>query len=421
MEFGEDDGEAYTQTRRINLLINDTGFGSSVTASAVPTQSSTPVAPSRLYGKEARALHYKVAQHLLRKVLAMVVKELFPGDSSYLQNVTILTKIFWVRFCKKFHDSTSPTILDLYVLIFLAMRQLNQHPIYIDDFLRLLKTNKVPFINAATLIPASYLRQLNLAQRLFSANSIPINDLFHRKVGTLASVVAPINQWRTSLELFYPGAFKVFIDLKLQDAPCLLTLFHRIGHRITEGYFNSTWKNVTSLPETQYVALLHLVIKLYFAAAPDVPDLDKWIEFLSMTGSDIPCFNTKIHSMPFTSMIDMSKEKTSKYFDWIQNNLIPENRKLGDSVDIPQTTKKLYEIFSLSASEEPTEVRKSQVDFIQRKKNTLSPENILMLEEKLLGYLCVRFGLTRKTLVEATQRMELSFYKALKADDAIIR
>lgn len=173
MEFGEDDGEAYTQTRRINLLINDTGFGSSVTASAVPTQSSTPVAPSRLYGKEARALHYKVAQHLLRKVLAMVVKELFPGDSSYLQNVTILTKIFWVRFCKNFHDSTSPTILDLYVLIFLAMRQLNQHPIYIDDFLRLLKTNKVPFINAATLIPTSYLRQLNLAQRLFFSQFNP--------------------------------------------------------------------------------------------------------------------------------------------------------------------------------------------------------------------------------------------------------
>lgn len=422
VEFAEDDGDAYTQTRRINLLINDTGFGSSVSTSAVPTQASTPTLLSRLYGKDARALHYKAAQHVLQKIVPLVVKEFYPADPLFLQNVSLLTKVFWVRFCKRFHEVTSPTTLDLYVLIYLAMRQVNQHPIYVDDFLSLLRHNKTPYLNAASLIPQHYLRQTNLAVRLFSASSIPINNHFYLKIALLALVVAPIELWKTPLEHFYPGAFRVFTDLSFKDAPRLLTMFHRIGFRITEGTFLSTWKQHSTLPETQYVALLALIIKIYFTAAPEVPQLEQWKQRLKEQSSCIPCFDTQHHSMNISTALDMSSDDTSRYFDWIQSNLIPDSRKQADNDEVLLTTKKLYKIFPLDEIDDTAELFSAPSEsLIDLTKNTLTVQDILSMEESLIDYFNTRFGFTNKTLTEAVERMEKRFYKTLKADGAIIK
>lgn len=419
MEFGEDDGENYTQTRRINLLINDTGFGSSVSASAVPTQSSTPLELSRLYGKDARSLHFKIGQLILQKLVPMVLKELYPGDLLFQHNVALLTKTFWVRYCKKSYNHTSPTILDLYVLVYLAMKQLDQHPVYVDDFLSLLRRNKTPYVNGATLVPKSYLRQTNLATRLFSASSIPMDNQFYLKVAQLALMVAPLDLWKTSLELFYPGAFRVFTDLSFEDAPRLLTMFHRIGHRVTGGKVLSSWKQYNTLPETQFVALLVLIIKIYFTAAPEVPQMDEWIAHLKGQADSIPCFDTKHHSMSLSSALDLSTEDTSKYFDWIQSNLIPESRRT-ENEDLPLTSRKLYNLFPLEDAEVPEETPPAK-SLTKLVKNTLTTHQILLISEHLQKYLCVRFGLTNKTLTEAIERLEFKFYRALKADGAIIK
>ncbi|PSK40748.1 hypothetical protein C7M61_000400 [Candidozyma pseudohaemuli] len=419
VEFGDDDGENYTQTRRINLLINDTGFGSSVSTSAVPTQPSTPLEKVRLYGKEARSLHFKIGQLVLQKIIPMILKELVPGDQLFQQNVALLTKIFWVRYCKKAFDLKSPTILDLYVLVYLAMRQLNQHPVYVDDFLSLLRHNKTPFINGSSLIPQSFIQQSNLATRLFSASSIPIDNQFYLKIVQLALIVAPAELWKTPLEVFYPGAFRVFTDLSFKDAPRLLTMFHRIGFRVTEGQLSSSWKQHSTLPETQYVALLVLVIKIYFTAAPEVPSHEEWLARLKNNTTNIPCFDTKHHSMSIKSALDMSTEDTSQYFDWIQSNLIPENR-ITQNDDLPLTTRKLYKIFSLDEPQSREELpwADNPLDLV---KNTLTTQQIVLISEQLQSYFCVRFGLTSKTLSEATERVEFKFYKTLKADGAIIK
>lgn len=419
MEFGEDDGENYTQTRRINLLINDTGFGSSVSASAVPTQSSTPLEQSRLYGKDARSLHFKIGQLILQKLVTMVLKELCPGDLLFQHNVALLTKTFWVRYCKKSYNHTSPTILDLYVLIYLAMKQLDQHPVYVDDFLSLLQRNKTPYINGATLVPKSLLRQTNLATRLFSASSIPMDNQFNLKIAQLALVVAPLGVWKTSLELFYPGAFRVFTDLSFKDAPRLLTMFHRIGFRVTGSKVLSSWRQHNTLPETQFVALLVLIIKIYFTAASEVPQIDAWIAHLEAQADNIPCFDTKHHSMSLSSALALSAEDTSKYFDWIQSNLIPESRRT-ENEDLPLTSRKLYNIFPLE-DVEVAEKMPAPRPFTRLVKNTLTAHQILLISEHLQKYLCTRFGLKHKTLFEAIERVELKLYRALKADGAIIK
>lgn len=421
VEFGEDDGEAYTQTRRINLLINDTGFGSSVSTSALPSLSLTPTIPSRLYGRDARALYYKASQHILQKLLPLLAKELCPGDHEFLHNASLLTKVFWVRYCKKFHELTSPTILDLYVLIFLAMRKLNQHPVYVDDFIALIRKNKVPYINGASLVPASYLRQLHLAKNRLSGTSIPIDNQFYLRLILLALVVGTTEDWRTPLDYFYPGAFRVFIDLRFRDTPCLLTMFHRIGHRITDGRFQALWINFMFTPETQYVALLLLVIKVYFASAPEVPQLEEWILLMRKQYSEIPCFDDKHHKMDTMAVLDLSKEETAKYFDWIRNNLIPENRKLAEADEIPMTTKKLYKIFPIDESLSFTEDNSSQKPtFVALVKNTLTALEIWKMEDELRKYFCFRFGYSYQSLQEAYERLDKKFYRVLRSDGAVI-
>lgn len=408
-EFDDDDGDLYVQTRRLNILLTDTGFGSSA-ARASPAAVSTAAA-KRLYGHSGKIHLLKCLQYVLKKVTPRVVRLLYPYlQTAHIDDLTrelmLVVKLLWVRCVSKALAGASLRLADVYVVIYLGLRQLNRYPVYVEDMISILKQNKVPYISALQLLPKDMLLILSPATVGQLTNSaIPVDDIFYNQLGRLAVLIAPAQFWHTLAEYFYANAFTLFADLHL-DAPTLIVVYHRISrsNRLFQHVLKSS--GPLGFPDGRCIGLMYLTIKLYFVSSPVVVDIDQWMLWIS-NSLRMPFADHRHHHMDIKALLSLSDEQTNNYCDWVQDNLLSWKDKEVESESSMQS--RLYKIFKYDeelvgqheSSEVPFELPKRKNIAgppFRSVRNALNSEHVAKVEKELGRYFCLRYGLKQRSL-----------------------
>lgn len=431
-EFDDDDGDLYTQTRRLNILLTDTGFGASAARAAEVALSAA--AAKRLYGRSGKIHLLKCLQYVLKTVSPQMVDLLYPElekeDLDKLKrDLTIVTKFMWVRCMERALEGAVVRLADLYALIFLAIRLLNSYPVYVDDVVAILRENKVPYISALLLLSKNMRLLLSSATTGQLTNSaVPVDDAFYYHVGKVAAMVAPAKYWSISVRYFYPNAFSLFADLEL-DAPKLMVVFHRIVSRVSRGQLRVLRMGPSGFPDGKYLGMMYLIVKLYFVGSPTVVDFRSWLPWLQSQGPSLPCFKDSHHGMDSHTLLDLTDEQTDNYCNWIYDNLLAE--KHDESVEnVSPMESRLYKIFtykrenvSTKASEEipmemPREKATAKPPFA-RVINDLDLSHVSEMETHLRSYFCTRYGLKSKTFDELVETAESQLMGLVRADEII--
>lgn len=419
-EFDDDDGDLYTQTRRLNILLTDTGFGASATKNS--QKSSSKEEAKRLYGRSGKIHLLRCLQYVLKLVTPQVVDLLYPDMDKqdmdkFKRDLMLAVKFMWVRCMEKALAGAVLRLAHLYGLIFLAIRQLNYHPVYVDDMVAILRENKVPYISALRILPKDMSLHLSAATTSQLTNTrMPVHDGFYINISKVAAMVAPAKFWSISVEYFYPNVFSLFTDLEL-DAPTLLVVFHRIVSRISGGTLHLRYFTVLSdFPDQKYIGMMYLVIKLYFVGSPTVVDFNSWLSWLQNQGPSLPFFKHRYHEMDPQTLLDLTDEQTNKYCNWIYDNFLTGKHE-EDLENATPMESRLYRIFqykrenvSSRVSEEiPLEMpRKKPTDQppLARVNNDLDVSQVSKMEPHLRSYFCVRYGIKSKSFDELVQTAE---------------
>lgn len=419
LDIEDDDGEQYTQTRRLNIQFTETAFGSQATSRSTATLGIlSEKGAQRLYGSEGRALHYKCLQHILRAITPKVIRHLYKdyGETavnSLIMSIDPVLKLLWVRLVRKVYITSRPGLIELYVLIYLALRQLNRYPVFVDQYLDMLKKNKVPTINAMTLLLPEMKKALPTGiSKLFAILVMPLNDAFYGLLAKWSTQLSLLSVCTTPLDYSYAIAFKLLADLRLPHAPQLLVIYHALAMEVTGGLFRQhAWYAISSVPEIQIVGLVQYVIRLYFLASPEIVDTSQWLAWLSKD-EEIPCFNDKTQHMTTEEIMGLSKGKISNYLDWVFENLVPDRYKDPENNDLSVMEKKLDRIFTFQKSEQPPQTTVSNLPF-PAVKNNLSTSQRGEVETQIEKFLCSRFSLSPSMLNSMREKIESNLYQKI--------
>lgn len=430
-EFDDDDGEQYVQTRRLNILLTDTGFGASASQATEKARSANT---KRLYGRSGKIHLLRCLQYVLKTVTPKVVDLLYPDMEQrrkdiFKRDLTVVIKLMWVRCMEKVLAGAGVRLADLYPLIFLAIRLLNTYPVYVDDMLAILRENKVPYINALHMLPKDMQLLLSLATMALLTNSaIPLDDAFYKYVAKMATMVAPAKFWNISVEYFYPNVFSLFADLEL-DAPKLMVVFHRIMSRTSPTLLALKISGPSGLPDGKYLGMMYLIIKIYFVGSPTVVDFDLWLSWLQNQGARLPCFEDRNHCMDPKTLLDLSDEQTDEYCNWIYDNLLTGKHD-EDLENVSPMESRLFKIFALKkealinkpSEEIPMEIPKrsdAAKPPFKRVFNDLDLSHVSLMETHLSHYFCVRYGLKTRTFEEMVDMAESQLLQLIKTDELI--
>lgn len=422
-EFDDDDGDQYTQTRRLNIQLTDTGFGSN--ASRTAEQVASAAAVKRLYGRQGKIHTLKCLQYVLKQVTPQVAELLYPQlpeqeMEKLKQELVVATKLLWMRCVSHSLQGRSLRLADVYSVVFLALRLINTYPVYADAMIAILKQNKVPYISASHLLPEHMLRLLSPATVGQLINSaMPVDDAFYNHVGKIA-IMIDAQLWHLPVEYFYPNAFSVFCDLDL-DAPSLLVVLHRIASRTPMAELRAVLKGLGPLgfPDGRYIGLIYLVVKLYFVGLPTVVDLEKWLPWLKTQGSALPCFSDRHHHMDIESILKLSDQQTEEYCDWVYGNLLGEKHK-SDSDKASPMEARLYKIFAIgdqpARNEGESSTKKGPQPPFERVENTLDTSDVASVEKHLRRYFCIRFGVKSGSLDKLIELAEKHLMGVMQDD-----
>lgn len=402
-EFDDDDGIAVTQTRRLNVLLTDTGFGARVSQSPVSQQA--PTTQKRLYGETGRVQYLLCVQYLLRRLVPEAVAEFYPHLSplqraAYERELTPMVRLVWRRCAAAALSGAMPANIDIYVFLYLAMRRLNHYPVAVDAYVAALKRNRLHYLGLYALLPPAMALVMTMSGiPLLAHTPAPLDDLFYRSLCRWLRVL-PRDTWAVPADLLLAPAFRVFGDLHLGEAPRLLVVFHRLvamvyptGMVPVAGAASA----VANLPECQFVAYLYLATKLFLMAHPRLPDPSQWGAWLDTQRSDLPCFDHKYHHMDLDQLFGLSAAQTDQYCRWVHDALVLESYKGLDEL-LGTMEKKLLRIFALDVGEAAPEEKGQDVPRFDLRHLPLLEAEVAQCERHLLDYFCYRFGLKQATL-----------------------
>lgn len=402
VEIGADDGEEFVQTRRLNIRLTETAFGSQAAERDVTVKQEKGA--GRLYGKQLRLFHYKAMQTVLKTVTPMVVLELY-GSSAELENYTVsllsAVRLLWVRFAKVYMRQRMVTLLDVYALIYLGIRLLNELPVFIDEYLAMLSENRVPALNASKLLPKSYRTRMPTANfDQFNLSSIPYGGSFYRLLHELSSSLGLAHVRATPVDYFCPFAYKVFADLQVPQAGRLVCLFYELSLAVTKGYFLlGTHQTGWQMPELQAVALIHYVLVLYLSGSPTIPDPAVW----PLAHAPLPFFRNKSHKMSTGQIAELTSEQVAKYCDWVYDNVLDDTFKNTEAEELDTMTRKLFRIFEHERSGPLAATEQPEISIVD---NTLTRAQLIGMEGKLLQYFTDRFGCNETQILEVQGHFE---------------
>lgn len=429
LEF-EDDEDAYVQTKRLNILLTDTGFGSQSHASATPAASTyTQTKSRRLHGDTGKVYIFKCLQYVLRRITPLVVNHLYgnlkENELRLLRdNVTNTVKLFWIRSVKKVFMSKTPAMIDLYSIIYLALRLLNQVPVSISDYLYMMNQNKVPYINASLLLPASMLKVMPMPTTFFlTPSSIPLEDQFYRNIFRWILILELKLIWASPADSFHFQALQLFLELRIPQTSALLLMYHNLIWKVTDGYFKPGNFGSEAVAEVQAISAMYLVLVLYFTCSREVVEPKAFFDSLADLKST-PFSGNQFHKIGTREIFNLSEDEVSEYCDWVFDTLIHARRKdqLENNLEyeLDPMDRKLFKIFPFEKSEAQIETTKPN-DFnpLGLIINNLSKSDLAGVRSQLSSYFCTKFGLKESTLMNNYKKFELDLLRALRAEKLI--
>lgn len=430
LEF-EDDEDAYVQTKRLNILLTDTGFGSQSHASATPVGSTYAQTKSRrLHGDTGKLYIFKCLQHILQRITPKVVDHLYgnlTNDelSTLRANVLQTVKLFWIRMVKKVFMSKIPAMIDLFTIIYLALRLLNQVPVSISDYLYMIRNNKVPYINASLLLPASMLKIMPMPATFFlTPSNIPLEDQFYKNILRWTMGLELKLIWASPADSFHFQALQLFLQVRIPQTSALLLMYHELIWKVTDGFFRSGNFGSEAVAEVQAISAMYFVLNLYFTCSSEIVRPDTFFSSLSTQGEGAPYSGNKFHKMETKDIFAFSEDQVSQYCDWVYDTLIHPRRKEHHETDqeyeLDPMDKKLFKIFPFDKSNTRAEMIPSlDLSPLSLVRNTLSKTDLAGVRSQLSSYFCTKFGLKETTLKLTTKKFELELFRILRAEKLI--
>lgn len=430
LEF-EDDEDAYVQTKRLNILLTDTGFGSQSHASATPAASTyTQTKSRRLHGDTGKVYIFKCLQYILKRITPMVINYLYGGlkedELNLLQeNVANTVKLFWFRVVKKVIMAKIPAVIDLFSIIYLAIRLLNQVPVSISDYLFMIKNNKVPYVNASLLLPANMLKVMPMPATFFLIpSSIPLEDQFYRNMFRWVLVLELKLVWASPADSFHFQALQLFLEVRIPQTSALLSMYHNLIWKITDGFFKPGNFGSEAVAEVQAISAMFFVLNLYFTCSGEVVEPVAFFESLAKLTEGALYSENKFHRIETTDIFNYSEDEISKYCDWVYDTLIhPRRKDQSDSnleYELDPMDKKLYKIFPFEKSDARTEDDSSpNLSSLGLVHNNLSKCDLAGVRSRLSSFFCTKFGLKESTLNFHYRKLELELFRVLRAEKLI--
>lgn len=488
IEINDDQDQVTVTTRRLNV-VNVDERGGYTSSPVVNSQKAISKKSTRLYGSEARELYFKCLQMLLKKQCEIFMTLFF--SESMRDDLFQLVKTNWVKCLgityehknNELDDHTNESnedeesekeeqgkdddgqntkkerikveskyytvnTLDLISLIYISALQLRFQLIYINDIVKHIKSNEIPYVRTLHILPKSTLDKLPMPyHHMLQPLRLPLQlDLYHCiRINGLRLKVGKLDM---PLNYYYPFAFKVFSDIFLfPNAIDLFNVFTNLMEAIllTELLFSFTYKTtvlgVIGFPEIQILGAIVFVIKLTFVSNPFKYMLHPkvWLDRLGKFEMNNEYSYIKSDN---SDLLDWSDDKIEKYCDWIYDHIIPKKNKtynldgdhedylVGQQEELTTMEKRLFQIFNVDArteeSPEPVPKRvkldtRQNKDSIhlsakesllkmtkKKKKNNrkVTYEDILAVEGKLLSRICELFWVTPDALARSYENIE---------------
>lgn len=440
LEF-EDDEDTYVQTKRLNIHLTDTGFGSQSHASVNHSSSTlTQTKSHRLHGDDGRNYMFKCLQWVLYRLVPLVVDHLYAHIGSeklanLQRNIMNTAKLLWIRFVKKTLANKTPSVLDLFSLIYLSLRVLNQVPVCFSDYIAMIKNNKVPYLNATVLVPPKMIRLMPLPKSfaMLTPWYIPIDDQFFKNNLRLTRILELSLVWSPSADCFHYQAFRLFLDLRLPQVSSLLVMYHNVVWQVTGGKFPPGFYKTYVGPEVQAACYMFFVLEMYFKFSEEIVDVEEFLAWLFRGDKSKLFLNHFKHDMEVRDLFEFNENEISDYCDWVYETLIPRKHKELDEPEfnINPMDRKAFKLFPYKTGEtlgsesgsprtKLAEHSLTELDSIQDSpfslvQNTLTKKDLAGVRSKLASYFSIHFGMKVKTLLDNRDRLDLELYRAGKA------
>lgn len=407
-EFGEDDSSDFVLTRRLEVQIKDTAFGAA--ASQSQSQVSQVKRSRRLHGKEGVKVLRQALQVMLRKVAPLIIWEQcrdVPNYNDFESDAMNLVKLYWTRWLVTHVGRFA--VMDIYVIVYLALRTLNMHPVYLDSYVDMLNTNKVPYYDVRKFVPRELIEAQSVIGML-TPHYIPINSRFANRLLTVCFQLNPdVLHWGLHPDHFLPNAYSVFADLQLPLQ--LVVLYARIAPFVRPKNFKLTRPLV--LPEVVVVGLYMVVIKLYFAASPKIVDPKEWVPWLQNQCRH-PFKHDESHRLDWNVLLDLTEDETHDYLNWVNGNVVPDVLTALERYENKAMEEKLLLIFP--RKEYPTLT--VHAPHLPRRFDTVDNygTDFAEMEQHLFQYLARRFGLAPRDVVDSFRQMEYAVHQTLRRE-----
>lgn len=426
-EINDEQEENFVPTRRLNLRADAHGF----TVAQKHAGNGQDGLLKKVYGAEARTLYLQCLQCLLKEQLANLLKLGF-YDISKLEPVV---KLFWIRHLtfgkQNIMEGTSsgdkdkglclPKALDLICIIYWAVFQNESLPLYLCDVVEGIKLNKFAYIKALHSIPRLYLERLPS----FYLNSLepykfPLDgELCERVLFVGRRIVGEHEMFNLGFDYFYPLVYRIFTKkLLIPTAPKLFYICIKLADTVEPLPTLDFGAKLSRFPEIVCLAFMIFTIKVYFLNWNDV-DFETWMKAISDHDLEEE-FTFAGNDSGSQDMLNWSDSKVDKYYDWIFENVLPEE----DENEIPLMKKKLYQLFdtdnSLNCAKEKTshyeENNTAQLYYLTKiteascslppDKRIMRTKDAALLEDKLFHKFSQFLGVPRKVLIDSYEFIE---------------
>jgi RNA polymerase I-specific transcription initiation factor RRN7 len=438
----EDDANGYVITRRLNIP----NPSQSMPQASQLSGSQIDEKKRKFYGAKARELFFKSFQAVIRAQVRILIQD--QGAPQVLETVV---KRLWIEYLSlglNTIDGTDtefsiretgttgteseqrlrtlrklPKFIDSLALCYLGCRYLNL-PIYLNDFIVLTTTNRIPYMKASTEIPKTMRQKLPTHM---------LNSLESRKAplkGDLCDAVANVAHL-LSLEQdlnYEPLLFKIVNELILPPE-----IYTGVKRYIKQHDINfeipavgkKSLSVVRKFPEIKLISIVISVTKLYYlhSQSHGTPyHWSKWIRILSnrdLSTDENRNFNNLLTSLLLSDtseqeIVDWDDSQTEKYLDWFSKRIMQPQLPSRD--DLPVSLRRLYGIFELPEESDylPAGVESSKIKFSDLITETISEPSEVSIDDlnKIETLLCenfiVNFGITMDQLRQSVRFIEAS-------------
>lgn len=336
----EDDAADLVITKRLDFRFNEADG----TLIAKGPKTKKLKSNLRLAGNEGKELYVKVLQNLLRAQIREVVKHCFNNDRLVLRQIENVVKVNWINVLDSYlsKDSISnhenkfqvqpstklPNIVDTIFCIYFSTIELNYSPIYINDLMELIATNKIPSVNTYGFLDQDLLRRLPsecLELLVFPEFSDYWLETNGRKFLTRIPTITK------NFNYYYPLVFRILSEELL--LPNAVELFVLIDKLVTKLEFTFVYQE--KVPELIIIGFIIFAIKIHFTYLNNKINYQTWFDVLKEDDQKHHDYRQFMRRPQFESDYDLvswGDDKIEQYLQFLNDSMI-KNEVRGNSND----------------------------------------------------------------------------------------